>query len=62
MKRSLSWLTHGLVVAACLAASGCVVAPPRTRVAVVAPAPGAVWVPAHWNRNGVWVDGYWRYP
>jgi hypothetical protein len=37
---------------------GCVVAPPRARVAVVAPA--AVWVPGHWDRGGVWIGGHWR--
>ena len=38
---------------------GCVVAPPRTRVVAVAPAPARVWVPAY-RVHGVWVRGHWR--
>lgn len=58
MQRKFWWLLSGLVVAGSLAMGGCVVAPPRARVAVVVPA--RVWVPAHWNR-GFWVAGHWRY-
>lgn len=39
---------------------GCVIAPPRRGVRVVAVAPVRVWVPGYWY-GGVWVRGYWRY-
>lgn len=56
------WLRRAAVMtaSASLLLGGCVVVPPRPRVAVVAPA--AVWVPAHWSRGGVWIAGHWRGP
>lgn len=53
------WWRSGLVLAACLMAGGCVVAPPRARVVAVAPA--RVWVAGHWDYGHVWVRGHWRY-
>lgn len=61
-------LLAGLVTSGCLASVGCVVAPPRAHVAVVARpavgmavvAPARVWVPAHWSRDGRWIPGHWR--
>jgi hypothetical protein len=58
MKRLMRWLLSGWALAACLAASGCVVVPARPRVVAVAPA--RVWIPGHWY-GGVWVGGHWRY-
>lgn len=60
MQRRIAVLMLAAVATGCLGLGGCVVAPPRARV--VAVAPGAVWVPAHWNRSGVWVAAHWRYP
>lgn len=60
MRRMSALLFAATVACAGLMLGGCVVAPPRARVAVVAP--GAVWVPAHWSRNGVWIRGHWRGP
>lgn len=60
MKRVIVWLVAGAACSSGLLLGGCVVAPPRARVAVVAPA--AVRVPGHWNRNGVWVAAHWRRP
>lgn len=60
MQHRITTLLLAAATCACLGLAGCVVAPPRARV--VAVAPGAVWVPAHWNHNGVWVAGHWRYP
>lgn len=54
IKRSL---LGALLLGAALAASGCVVAPPRAYVAV---APARVWVPGYWGYGHVWVGGYWR--
>lgn len=50
-------LMGALVLGGAVAASGCVVAPPRTYVAV---APARVWVPGYWGYGHVWVGGYWR--
>lgn len=59
MQHKHAWSLSGLILLGCCAVvSGCVVAPPRARVAVVAPA--AVWVPGHWDRGGVWIGGHWR--
>lgn len=59
MKRTLSCLLLGLVLAGCFAAGGCVIAPPRARVVAVAPV--AVWAPGYWAEGHVWVRGHWRY-
>lgn len=59
MQRKVSWLLPAAAVAAAFAAGGCVVVPPRARVAVVAPV--RVWVPGYWGHGHVWIDGYWRY-
>lgn len=53
------WCWSGLVVAGCMMAGGCVIAPPRARVVAVAPV--RLWVPGYWNYGHVWVRGYWRY-
>lgn len=44
--------------AGCLAVSGCVVEERRPPP----PAPGCVWVPAHWGGpyGNIWIRGHWR--
>ncbi len=59
MQGRIAILLLAVLAAGCLGLGGCVVAPPRARVVAVAPA--RVWVPAHWNHNGVWIVGHWRY-
>lgn len=57
--RCVMRMVQAAAVAGCILLAGCVVAPPRARVAVVA-APARAWVPAHWRGN-VWIEGHWRY-